>query len=99
MKWHDDANIRKRGGDAAENLFTAEVACLCGGQFNFIGELRPGFPDFTCNFCGQLVDVKSSPQAERTGNISVSAIPWDNYPPDVLIVIKIKGVWIGQFKQ
>lgn len=99
MRWHDSANIRKRGGDAAESGFAAQVRCHCGGQFNFIGNLRAGFPDFACDNCEQLVDVKSSPQAERTGNLAVSAIPWSHYPDDMLLAAFIGGRWIGEYKR
>jgi len=96
--WHENAVTRKRGGDQAENLFAKEVRCHCGGHFEFIGSLRPGFPDFTCDYCGQLVDVKSSPQAEQTGNLAVSAIPWSHYSYNTLLVTKINGEWIGEYK-
>lgn len=98
MKWHDSAITRKKIGDASESNFTQAVRCYCGGTFNFIGNLRKGFPDFTCSECGQLVDVKSSPQAERTGNLSVSAIPWNRYPGDMLLCAFINGKWIGEYK-
>ena len=96
--WHDDANTRKSIGDEVESLFESTVTCACGGRFRFVGHLRPGFPDFTCETCGQLVDVKASPQAERTGNISVSAIPWQNYPDEMILVTRIGGEWIGEYK-
>jgi hypothetical protein len=96
--WHENAVTRKHGGDQVEHLFTKEVRCHCGGEFQFIGNLRPGFPDFTCDRCGQLVDVKSSPQAEQTGNLAVSAIPWSHYPCDMLLATKIHGEWIGEYK-
>lgn len=98
MKWHDNAHTRKAIGDKSEGSFTEQVHCHCGGYFNFIGSLRPGYPDFTCSECGQLVDVKSSPQAEQTGNLSVSAIPWNNYPGDMLLCAFVKGQWIGEYK-
>lgn len=97
--WHNDANNRKRGGDEAEKLFAKQVKCHCGGTFQFIGDRYKGCPDFTCDHCGQLADVKSSPVAERTGNLSVSAIPWKKYPDEMLLVAKIRGKWIGEYKQ
>jgi hypothetical protein len=99
MKWHDDANTRKEIGAGYERQFENEIRCHCGGSFSFIGSQQAGFPDFTCDNCGQLVDVKSSPQAERTGNIAVSAIPWSHYPDDMLLVAYVKGRWIGEYKQ
>lgn len=99
MKWHEDENNRKQIGDSTEKLFEKQVRCYCGGKFNFIGNLRAGFPDFTCENCGQLVDVKSSPQSEKTGNIAVSAIPWSNYPDEMFLVTRIKGQWIGEYKK
>lgn len=98
-KWHDDANRRKHGGDVAESLFAAQVRCHCGGRFSFVGNVKAGFPDFTCENCGQLVDVKSSPQSERTGNLSISAIPWQGYPDEMLLVTRIKGIWLGEYKR
>jgi hypothetical protein len=97
--WHQNASTRKRGGDRAEQRFAKQVRCHCGGQFRFVGKLRPGFPDFTCENCGQLVDVKSSPQAEQTGNLAVSAIPWSHYPDEMLLVTQINGQWIGEYKR
>jgi len=99
MAWHSNANTRKRGGDQAEKLFAKHVLCHCGSRFKFIGNRRKGFPDFTCENCGQLVDVKSSPQAEQTGNIAISAIPWSHYHDETLIAVFIHGEWIGQYKQ
>jgi len=99
MKWHDDANTRARIGNEVEDKFSDAVICSCGGRFNFIGDSYPGCPDFTCENCGQLVDVKSSPQAERTGNLSVSVVPWSNYPDELLIVMQIAGRWIGEYKR
>lgn len=99
MVWHDDAKIRKAMGDELETLFKSDVTCACGGRFVFIGDALPGSPDFTCNNCGRLVDVKSSPQAEQTGNIAVSAKPWQNYPDDMLLVTRINEAWIGEFKK
>src|SRR5688572_19499078 len=98
-KWHEDANTRKRVGDALENLFAKEVRCHCGGEFQFIGHRYKGCPDYTCDYCGQLVDVKGSPQAERTGNLAVSAIPWSKYPDELLLATKVKGQWVGEYKR
>lgn len=98
--WHEDPNARKRVGDALEKLFPKEVKCYCGkGDFQFIGDSYPGREDYTCDYCGQLVDVKGSPQAERTGNLSVSAVPYSKYAPETLLVTKVKGQWIGEYKR
>jgi len=99
--WHDDENKRKQHGDELEKLFAKQVRCSCvgKGKFIFIGDRYPGCPDFTCEYCGQLVDVKNSPQAEQTGNISVSAKPWSGYPDQLLLVTKISGKWIGEYKR
>jgi hypothetical protein len=97
--WHQNAATRKRGGDRSEKLFARQVCCHCGGSFRFVGNVRHGFPDFTCENCDQLVDVKSSPQAERTGNLAVSAIPWSHYPDNMLLVTQVNGVWIGEYKK
>lgn len=97
MVWHDSARTRKAVGDSLEKVFVVTVACACGGRFKFVGDLQPGWPDFTCANCGRLVDVKATPQ--DTGNISVSAIPWHHYPSDMAIVTRIGGKWIGEYKQ
>jgi len=97
--WHADENKRKAIGDEYEDLFPQQVNCHCGGAFVFVGNVKRGFPDFTCDNCGQLADVKSSPQSERTGNIAVSQIPWDNYPDDMLLVTNIGGQWLGAYKR
>lgn len=99
MAWHSDPNTRRAIGDNAEKLFAEQVRCHCGGEFDFIGTLRPGFPDFTCMLCGQLVDVKASPQSERTGNISVSERPWEGYPDDMLLVTRIGERWLAEYKR
>ena len=98
IMWHDDPIIRQQIGDQAEKQFPLQVRCHCGGTFQFVGDRRAGFPDFTCENCGQLVDVKNSPQAERTGNIAVSVQPWEGYHEHMLLVTKVRGQWIGQYK-
>lgn len=99
MAWHSNPKTRKAIGDAAEQLFAQQVRCSCGGQFDFVGDRGPGFPDFTCDYCGQLADVKASPQSEKTGNIAVSAIPWERYPDDMLLVTLIRGRWLAEYKR
>lgn len=97
--WHANADTRKAIGDEVEKAFAQTIACHCGGHFQFIGDAYPGCPDYTCDNCGQLVDVKSSPQAEQTGNLSVSVVPWGKYPDDLLLVTRIDGRWIGEYKR
>lgn len=99
MVWHDHPEIREAIGTVSENDFSAHIVCICGGRFKFIGDSYPGCPDFTCDNCGQLVDVKSSPQAQYTGNLSVSVIPWSHYPDDLILATKIDGEWIGEYKR
>lgn len=99
MKWHEDAKTRANIGDQAESRFARDVRCHCGGEFTFIGNAYPGCPDFTCSNCEQLVDIKYSPQAERTGNIAVSAIPWSKYPDDLLLITFYHGKWIAGYKR
>ena len=96
--WHANAETRKAIGDQAESTFAAQMACVCGGRFKFIGDAYAGCPDFTCDRCGQLVDVKTSPQAIRTGNLAVSVVSWRHYPDDLLLVTKINGQWLGEYK-
>ena len=99
MTWHKSFSARKQIGDVLENRFSKEVHCSCGGAFRFIGDEYPGCPDFTCEYCGLLVDIKYSPQAERTGNLSISSRPWNGYPEDLIIVTSINFGWVGQVKR
>lgn len=99
MTWHDDVKTRASFGERAEAQFKRDVRCHCGGAFAFIGDRYPGCPDFTCEKCGQLVDIKYSPQVERTNNIAVSAIPWSRYPDDLLLVTFYRGKWVTAYKR
>lgn len=99
MAWHDDAELRLAVGSKPEARFPVEVRCHCGGEFQFIGHSYPGCPDFTCGECGQLVDVKNSPQSTQTGNLAVSTTPWLDYPEDLLLVTHYLGSWIGAYKK
>jgi hypothetical protein len=99
MPWHDDADDRRAHVDEAECAFAAKVRCACGGRFAIIGDQQPSFPDFTCDGCGQLVDVRISPRAEQTGRLAVPARAWQHYPEDVLLITRVKGQWIGEFKR
>lgn len=99
MKWHANAQTRHKLGTQLEDRFQDEWQCGCGGDFAFIGDNYPGCPDFTCDNCGLLVDIKYSPQAEKTNNLAISARPWNGYPDDLLIVTSYKGNWVGQAKK
>jgi hypothetical protein len=99
MAWHDDEKTRKALGDKAEKAFSEKFRCYDGGQFVFIGNQYPGCPDFTCDTCGRLVEVKISPQMEQTGNIAVSAIPWDEYPDNLLLVTFVDERLLGEYKE
>lgn len=97
--WHEDPEIREELGDSAEDEFIETFKCHCGkGQFQFIG--TEVLPDFTCDYCGQLVDVKTSPKTEKWGNVTISQIPFDNYPDDLIIAVRrSNGVWCMAYKQ
>lgn len=97
-KWHENADERKKFGDKSEALFVDMVACRCGGKFARYDNLM-GQPDFKCESCGQLVDVKGSPIAGGTGNITVSARPWNNYTDRTLIAAMIDCRWLGEYKK
>ena len=97
-KWHEDARNRKKIGEDSEAVFSMTITCKCGGRFKYIGKYMGG-PDFKCESCGQLVDVKSSPQAEQTGNISVSSVPFSHYTNSTLIAVMIKSTWLGEYKE
>jgi hypothetical protein len=97
--WHADPAIRRAIGDTVEDQFRQTVRCHCGGSFAFTGDAYRGAPDYTCENCGLLVDVKASPQSERTGNISVSVRPWDGYPEDLLLVTLVGERWLAEYKR
>jgi hypothetical protein len=97
-KWHDRAQKRAQIGGEAEEAFARQTRCHCGGIWNFIGDIYPGCPDFTCIECSQLAEVKTSPISINTGNISVSVEPWQHYPPDLALVTKINRTWKAGYK-
>lgn len=97
-KWDENAEARKKIGDESEIVFTNMVACKCGGKFTRYAN-TPGQPDFRCESCGQLVDVKSSPVTNQTGNITVSARPWHNYTDSTLVAAMVDYKWLGNYKK
>lgn len=98
MKWHEDINKRIAIGDEAEDEFPEVYACHCGkGTFQFIGTAT--LPDFTCDHCGQLVDVKNSPRALETKRLPISQIPFNHYANDLIIALRLApGIWSGCYR-
>ncbi len=100
MPWHDGIDAREREGLGAEEEFINGFRCHCGGRFQ---ELHTFKVDATCDNCGQLVNVKTSPDTEKWGNITISSRPLDGYPDDLLIVVRRAldkdeaGRWVGCF--
>ena len=90
---HGSETKRKDFGLPLEEEFAKKFVCECGGKFR--KSKRYWEPDLTCDACGQKVDIKSSPQTARTGNLSVSAKMWHKYDEDVLIVTNVSGTWLG----
>lgn len=93
--WHESEQARQAIGDRAESEFARRVVCHCGGRFDYIGNLKFSV-DFTCENCGQLVDVKSTDA--RFPNVVVSKIPFDKYPDDLLIVAYAGGEFLGALR-
>lgn len=97
MAWHDDAQKRHELGIPAEEEWVDTFRCHCGGRFLLINTM--GY-DATCENCGQLVDIKTSPDTEKWGNITISQIPFDNYPDDLLLTVKrANGLWVCAYRQ
>lgn len=86
--WHSDQQKRISVGDAAETEWADSWRCLCGGRFR---DLHTYGADFTCEYCGLLIDIKTSPATEKFGNITISEIPFDNMPEDEVIVARRAG--------
>jgi len=99
LPWHEDVDKREQVGRSAEDEFGFFWRCHCGGEFVRHDE-RPGLPDYSCPECGQIVEVKSAPDAERYGAITLSQIPFDHYAPDVLIAWRPEpGRWLGAYRR
>lgn len=93
--WHEDASQREGIGTKAEGEFQTAWLCGCGGTFerHYPGK-KPGSPDFSCKGCGKLVEIKSA--TKKTDAVSISKIPFDNYPKDTVIAyFTFEHVWIG----
>lgn len=83
--WHIDPAKRLRKGDDAEKEWMDEWCCFCGGRFQLLHTYNA---DFTCDNCGLLLDVKTSPATERWNNITISERPLDSMPDDQFIVVR-----------
>jgi len=94
-RWHDDYGKRKSVGDSAEIEFRKAWLCHCGGRFRKYAP-SPGLPDFVCEGCGQMVDVKSgSPKYP-----SISQVPFDGYGSNVVLARRFSaGDWRGARKR
>ena len=81
-------------GQLAEDLFEHEGwICSCGGSFI---RQAPPHPDYQCFLCSQEVDVKGAPEAEDHGAITISEVPFNKYPPSMIIAWRRRdGYWHG----
>lgn len=93
---HASAESRKSHGLPIEKQFAKKFVCQCGGKFR--RAVRYWEADLQCEDCGQLVEIKSSPQTARTGNIAISARAWHHYSEDILVVTNVSGTWLGSVK-
>jgi len=88
-----DDDSKERIGQEAEDEFARLWECSCG--HGFIHQRHP-LPDYKCPSCGQEVDVKASPEAEDYGAITISKIPFEKYPPSMIIAWRpAAGDWRG----
>ena len=95
--WHENQSKRESIGFMAEAIFQNSWACSCGGSFvsMYVGK-KPGTPDFQCDQCGALVEVKSNTKKRKCDNVSISSIPFDNYPLETILAYHDHdGEWIG----
>jgi len=92
--WHNDFEARKAIGDKAEAEFQRTFLCQCGGRFVRNDVAYRSAPDFRCERCGQLVDVKSPP-GKWNGVLNISERPYQNYAPDLIIAVHIGKQWKG----
>ena len=85
-EWHKNASHRRVVGSHAEAEFDYTWLCHCGGEFAKNDVEIIWYPDRICKKCGQLVDVKSPPQAAKYGKMLISQEPFDNYGDDLILV-------------
>ena len=99
LPWHEDLKKRLQVGRSAEDEFGFFWRCHCGGEFTR-HDKTPGIPDYSCGECGQIIEIKSAPDAERYGAITISQIPFDHYAPSVLIAWRPEpGRWLGAYRR
>ncbi len=88
-----DDEIKEKVGRVAEDEFVRLWWCHCGGCFQ--RQPHP-LPDYKCESCSQEVDVKSAPEAEDYGAITISKVPFEKYPPSMIIAWQPSlGDWRG----
>lgn len=87
-----DAAKGIRGAYGERAFDDAGWLCHCGGPLDKNDETVKYNPDRRCPCCGQLVDIKTSTSGD---SVSISQVPFDKYPPDLIIAVLDHGRWIG----
>lgn len=99
LPWHENVDKREQVGRSAEDEFGFFWRCHCGGEF-IRHDKKPGVPDYSCDECDQIVEIKSAPDAEKYGAITISQIPFNRYSPGVLIAWRPEpGRWMGAYRR
>jgi hypothetical protein len=85
--WHEDIIKRIEKGKVAQTEFELYWLCGCGGVFGgkFIRISNNHDPDYKCELCGRLVEVKASKLRDDL-TIAISKIPFDKMNAETTIV-------------
>ena len=83
-------------GAMGEAMFDDCWLCHCGGALKKNDIWVPWEKDRRCLACGQLVDVKTSSSGDA---ISISMVPFDNYPPGMIVALYDSGIWLGVYRE
>ena len=94
--WHEDEEARSQIGKEGESEFDHIFLCHCGGRFIKNDAIFWYAPDRRCEECGQLVDPKAPPNSLDYQHITISKIPFEKYPADLIIAVRAQpGIWMG----
>jgi len=100
--WHNSAENRHRFGADAEHEFEKWYRCCrtahCADNMLMrTGHIKAGHPDFSCDYCGQLIDVKN---AKKQNNIvNISQRPFESYGEDTILAVLTRDGWKGQYRR
>lgn len=97
MAWHDKEKARTIKGQDAELLFDRTWECRCGGVFIKNDAVIHYQPDRRCKSCGQLIDIKHI--GYTFDAFPVSQVPFDKYPPGLIITVWTGGYWLGSTRK